>query len=156
MNKWTEKEKLMADRILNKYFNREISFKEGTDMAEKHGISGLHYIQYASDRSIKRYNEDFKKYIGKVKEEALEDKFTLSQEEIKLLRENPNDISLEKGIRDDLQRRQDIYEINLAKYYYKVTMSMMESGFDDTFIRKYIPLTDEAIDEIRQDIANTK
>ena len=57
-----------------------------------------------------------------------------------------------KGILDDLQRKQDIYEINRAKYYYRVAKTMMKYGYDDESIKEILPLTDEAIKEIRDTI----
>jgi hypothetical protein len=149
---WTKEEKEVVDSILDRYINGELSYDEATETAENHGIPGWLYNRYSFDETVRRYNEDFNKYIGKIKKEEIDDKFELTEEEKKLLRENPNNMSLMKGILDNLQRKHDSYEINIAKYYYRIAKALMEHDYGDEFIRETLPLTDEAIREIRDSI----
>ncbi|KZL94107.1 hypothetical protein [Clostridium magnum] len=109
---WTKAEKEISDSIFERYTNGELSYNEATETAENYGIPGWLYNRYSFNEAVRRYNQDFYKYIGKVKKEAL-DRFKLTEEDERLLRENPDDISLIKGI---------------------------------------LPLTDEAIKEIRNSI----
>lgn len=153
MSGWTDKEKAIADALLERYYVKEISFEESIEIAESCGINKWNYKSYAFDESIRSYNENFKKYIGKIKEEALEYESRLSEEDMRVLEENPENISIEKTIRDNLQRKHDIYEINLAKHYFRIAIDMMKAGYDDDYIKENVPLTNEAINEIREDFS---
>ncbi len=148
MYNWTKEEKKIVDSILERYISGELSFDEAAKTAENYKIPVWMYKSYAFDETRRRYNEDFNKYIGKVKKEELEGEFEISKEDKKRMEENPNNISLWKGILDDHQRKYDRYEINLAKYYYRVAKTMIEYGYDDEFLKKNLPLTDEAIKDI--------
>lgn len=152
MYNWTKVEKEIVDLIVGRYRSGEISYDEAVEAAENCGIQGSWYESYSFDEMNRRYNEDFNNFIGKIEKEELDDKFERTEEEKRLLRENPNDISLEKGILDNLQRKYDIYEINHAKYYSKVAKIMMEHDYDDEAIKEILPLTYEAIKEIRDNI----
>ncbi|MGH4139595.1 hypothetical protein [Clostridium sp.] len=152
MYNWTKEENEIVDIIFNREMNGEISFDKAADTAENYGISDWSYKSYSFDKKVRLYNEDFYKYIGKVKKEYLDDKFEITEEEKKLLRENPDNSSLMKAILDNLQRKRDIYEIKEAKYYYKIAKVMMKYDHDDETIKKILRLTDEAIKEIRNSI----
>jgi len=145
---WTKEEKEIVDLILERYMSGELSYDEAAKTAENHKIPGWLYKRYSFDETVRRYNENFNKYIGRVKKEEFDGKIDLSEEEKRLMRDNPDNIALLNSILDDVQRKQDIYEINLAKYYYRVAKTMLEHGYDDEFLKETLPLTDEAIKEI--------
>jgi hypothetical protein len=149
---WTKEEKKIVDSILERQMNGELSYDEAAETAENYGILGWCYKNYSFNEIVRSYNKDFTKYIGKVKKEYINDNFELTEEEKRLLKENPDNISLMKGILDNFQRKHDNYEINQAKYYYRVAKDMMEHNYDDKAIKEILPLTDEAIKEIRGSI----
>ena len=60
--------------------NGEISYDESVKTAENYGIMDWHYKSYSFDEIRRRYNEEFKKYIGKAKKEVLDDKFESTEE----------------------------------------------------------------------------
>jgi hypothetical protein len=152
---FTEEEKKTADEILEKYFNREIDYDNSLGEAIKGGLDTWYFDIYLTEEENKRWSADIRKYTGKVKEEALKKhRIKPTEEEMRLFKENPKDISLHRTIGDRLHRLNLAFEIGFAKGLYESAGKLIEEGMAHLVVE--LPLTDEAIKEILEEYKKSK
>jgi hypothetical protein len=152
---FTEEERKVADEILKRYFNREIDYDESLGEAIKEGLDTYYFDRYLTEEENKIWSEDIRKYVGKVKEEALEEhRIKPTEEEMLLFKENPKDISLHRAIGDRLHRVNTAFEIGFAKGLYESAGKLIEEGMAHLVVE--LPLTGEAIKEIFEEYAKSK
>jgi hypothetical protein len=155
MYNWTEEEKKVADEILKRYFNHEIDYDESVSEAIKSGLDTYHFDRYLTEEENRRWSEDIRKYTGKVKKEALEEhRIKPTEEEMRLFKENPSDISLHRTIGDRLHRLNLAFEIGFAKGLYQSASKFIEEGHGGWV--KHLPFTEEAIEEILEEYEKSK
>lgn len=150
-----EEEKKIADEILERYFNREIDYDESVSEAIKKGLDTWYFERCLTEEENRRWSADIRKYAGKVKEEALKKhRIKPTEEEMRLFKENPKDISLHRTIGDRLHRLNLAFEIGFAKGLYEVARKSIEEGHADWV--KHLPFTEEALKEILEEYEKSK